>query len=316
MTDTPFVSIIIPVYNTEKYLSRCIDSVLVQSYSNFELILVDDGSVDNSGMICDDYEKKDSRVRVLHQDNQGVSITRNNGMDAAQGEYINFIDSDDWIEPDYLKVFTETPLSQDKTELPVLDVLHHDAVGNDVYYSGFGALSFSVAKLFKKSIIEDNHIQFPPHVLTAEDTLFIAEYLNHVDDILPIHYLGYHYETNSQGACERLKNEVNTLSVGLIKELEFLDCPNISKLAKDYLEYRTGISFHHFINALYLTKISNSDRIRQITHICKSRPNALTYYPKQYQSDSLIVWLFSHSLFAIGNIIADLSWKNRITKMK
>ena len=91
------ISIIVPVYNTEKYLHRCIDSVLAQTYQDFELLLIDDGSKDSSGAICDEYAAQDTRVRVFHKENGGVSSARNVGLDLAQGEWVTFVDSDDYI---------------------------------------------------------------------------------------------------------------------------------------------------------------------------------------------------------------------------
>ena len=96
------ISVIVPVYNVEPYLRQCIDSILAQNYTDFELILVDDGSSDNCSAICDGYAAKDSRIRVFHQENAGVSAARNAGITAARGEYIAFIDSDDWVVPTYL----------------------------------------------------------------------------------------------------------------------------------------------------------------------------------------------------------------------
>lgn len=100
---TKTISIIVPVYKVEKYINRCIKSVLNQTMSNYELILVDDGSPDNCGKICDEWAKKDSRIRVIHKNNGGLSSARNAGLDIASGDYVTFIDSDDVIHPDYLK---------------------------------------------------------------------------------------------------------------------------------------------------------------------------------------------------------------------
>ena len=100
--DTPKISVIVPVYNVEKYLSRCVDSILSQSFSDFELILVNDGSTDSSEKICDEYGKKDGRVKVIHKKNGGQSSARNAGIKNSIGEYISFVDSDDWISKDYL----------------------------------------------------------------------------------------------------------------------------------------------------------------------------------------------------------------------
>ncbi len=100
----PKISVITPVYNAAPYLPRCIDSILAQTFRDFELILVDDGSTDTSGHICDQYARKDSRIRVIHQKNQGQAAARNHALDLIQGEYIAFVDSDDWIAPEFLSV--------------------------------------------------------------------------------------------------------------------------------------------------------------------------------------------------------------------
>lgn len=96
----PKISVIVPVYNTEKWLQRCVDSILAQTFTNFELLLIDDGSIDNSGAICDEYAERDLRICVFHKPNGGVSSARNLGLDNAHGEWITFVDSDDWIEHD------------------------------------------------------------------------------------------------------------------------------------------------------------------------------------------------------------------------
>ena len=107
----PKISIIVPVFNTERYLSRCIDSILQQSFSNFELLLVDDGSTDKSGLICDAYTEKDTRIRAFHLFNQGQAAARNHALDwmlaNSDSEFFTFIDSDDWIHPSYLELLLE-----------------------------------------------------------------------------------------------------------------------------------------------------------------------------------------------------------------
>lgn len=108
MINLPRVSIIVPVYNGEKYLRRCLDSILFQTLENWECILVDDGSSDKSGEICDEYSAKDTRFRVIHKKNSGVSSARNAGLEAAQGEWIGFIDADDWIEKQTYELAVKT----------------------------------------------------------------------------------------------------------------------------------------------------------------------------------------------------------------
>ena len=94
------ISVIVPVYNVESYLEKCIDSIIHQTYKNLEIILVDDGSTDNSGKICDVYKEKDSRIKVIHKQNRGLSSARNCGLEIAKGEYIGFVDGDDYIAED------------------------------------------------------------------------------------------------------------------------------------------------------------------------------------------------------------------------
>ena len=111
--DQAKISVIVPVYNVEKYLSRCVDSILAQTYENLEIILVDDGAKDSSGAICDEYAAKDGRVRVIHKENGGLSSARNAGIEAATGAYLAFVDSDDWIVPEAYSYLMEQMLRND-----------------------------------------------------------------------------------------------------------------------------------------------------------------------------------------------------------
>ena len=113
MEDHKLISVIIPVFNTEKYLARCVNSVLSQTYRNLEIILVDDGSYDKSGEICDEFANRDSRIRVIHKENGGVSSARNAGLDAVSGEYIGFIDSDDIAEPVMYETLMQSSMRED-----------------------------------------------------------------------------------------------------------------------------------------------------------------------------------------------------------
>lgn len=104
----PMISVIVPVYNVEKYIRKCIESIIKQTYHNLEIILVDDGSTDNSGMICDDYAKRDKRIQVIHKKNEGLSDARNSGIKICKGDYIGFIDGDDWIAKDMYEFLYQT----------------------------------------------------------------------------------------------------------------------------------------------------------------------------------------------------------------
>ena len=114
------VSIIVPVYQAENYINRCLDSIRAQTFKDFEVILIDDGSQDNSGYICDCYAKKDSRFHVIHKKNEGVSIARQTGLDAAQGEYVIHADPDDWVEPDWIeKLYGK--IEEEKADMVICD---------------------------------------------------------------------------------------------------------------------------------------------------------------------------------------------------
>ena len=115
----PSISVIVPIYKVEQYLSRCIDSILSQSFKDFELILVDDGSPDNCGTICDNYAARDSRITVIHKANEKLCAARNSGMDIAQGDWLAFIDSDDWIHKDYLQLLYNG--AEDNTDVVICD---------------------------------------------------------------------------------------------------------------------------------------------------------------------------------------------------
>ncbi len=211
---TPTISVIVPVYNAEKYLRRCIDSVLAQTYQDFELLLIDDGSKDSSGAICDEYVAKDARVRVFHKENGGVSSARNVGLDNARGEWITFVDSDDWISKDYLKEmvmhsdsdlvitdFTVEGEGQWNEDLPVGKWQGNDL--NKIIESRIRIARITApwCKLLKKSLI--GQIRFYTELTTQEDTLFMFRYLCVVQNIQIIAQKGYHYNRETIGSLSK-----------------------------------------------------------------------------------------------------------------
>lgn len=176
--DWPLISIIIPVYKVEKYIHRCIDSVLNQTYKNIEVILVDDGSPDNCGIICDEYSQKDERIRVIHKKNGGLSDARNAGINTVSGEYIGFIDSDDWIENRYIEKLYRliNKYHADVSVCNFIRISYEDEILNNNFkieikeYTNIQALEqyydkyyvqmvVAWGKLYKKSLFKD--IKFP-----------------------------------------------------------------------------------------------------------------------------------------------------------
>ena len=191
----PTFTIIVPVYNVEHYLQRCIESVLTQSYRDFELILVDDGSKDNSGTICDEYAKKDNRVRVFHKENEGVSSARNVGLDEAEGEYITFVDSDDYLLPTAL-LNIQNVLNKTDAVLYLFDYQQNDTpsrlpFGEMLSKEEFikAVLTYKLqtspwAKIYRRSLL--NGVQFNPALVIGEDLLFNFEYVMQLNNDINI----------------------------------------------------------------------------------------------------------------------------------
>ena len=199
---SPKISVIVPVYKTEKYLPECIESILAQTFPDFELILVDDGSPDNSGKICDDYATRDSRIRVFHKENGGVSSARNLGLDNARGEWIAFVDSDDTVGEKYLEHLwggNADSAGPDARTLVVSGLVYLDETGSEVeslrFHAGTGPVcetfrnrelyrhGYPFAKLFRNRTLRDAHVRFDPEVSLAEDMLFMEDYLRVADSV-------------------------------------------------------------------------------------------------------------------------------------
>lgn len=198
----PELSIIVPVYKVEKYLPRCIDSILAQTFGDFELILIDDGSPDGCGRICDEYAQKDKRIVVIHQKNMGVSAARNAGLDIARGRYIGFVDSDDWIEPQMYEVMVDA-IRENGADMAVCGVRYADEDGkftradrlSEGVYSRDGLLEDVFAmpnklgggccnKVFDASKIAS--VRFKVGMTIAEDALYLFDCFMRIDGAVKI----------------------------------------------------------------------------------------------------------------------------------
>ena len=162
------ISIIIPVYQVEKYIKRCLDSILSQTYSNLEIILIDDGSRDMSGKICDEYAIKDSRIKVIHQDNAGVSVARNKGLDICTGDYITFVDSDDFLEPFMYEKMMEK-VKEYNCDVVMCDCVKDDGVAQTPYTHNIRAGFYDYNQLKE---------EYYPHLLMMENVEYPATISN------------------------------------------------------------------------------------------------------------------------------------------
>lgn len=229
--DKPIISIIVPVYKVEKFLSRCIDSILNQTFTKFELILIDDGSPDNCPKICDDYSIKDSRIKVIHQKNSGVSVARNAGLDIAMGDFIGFVDSDDWIESNTYEIAYNTAIEKQADIVQwdfIFDYTDGKSITKRIGIEGYFDISsdssfFSGSmchKLISKRIIDSEQIRFPVGLKYAEDRCFgidcflVAKKTFHISKCL------YHYCINTSSASFSISKDTVLKDVSLVTEME------------------------------------------------------------------------------------------------
>ena len=235
------VSVIVPVYNVQDYLAKCIDSVLSQTYEDFELILVNDGSKDSSPQICDSYLQKDARIKVIHKENGGLSSARNAGLDVAKGKYIYFLDSDDYIDPMLLEK-TIAVMEQQQCDWVAFGMIKEDTQGNHIENIAFKPIQLKItteeermrfllkyllnyrmgweacSHVFRGDIIRENHLRFvSERIVFAEDMLFSFTYWLYAGSCAVVQDCLYHYvqRTDSLMGKSKFRNvlpQIHTLS--------------------------------------------------------------------------------------------------------
>lgn len=218
------VSVIVPVYNVEPFLERCIRSILRQSFTNFELILVDDGSKDNSAEICDQFCEIDSRIHVIHQLNQGVSVARNTGINAATGRYIMFCDADDWVASNWIEkhieVIQEKPNAWIVSGVDYVSQQQHSQVFpidntntvNEIPTTDYFLIhkqmldGYCFNKVYRTDIIHKNGLEFQPGIAYAEDVQFNIAYLKHCECIVTLPITVYYFNAENNMSATRKYN--------------------------------------------------------------------------------------------------------------
>lgn len=215
------ISIIVPVYNVEHYLRRCIDSLLEQTYRNIEILLIDDCSTDQSAVIANEYVEKYPDVcrYIRHQENAGLSAARNTGMQEASGEWLSFVDSDDWVTNDYISVMYETA-QKDRADIVMCSVYYYYSPDNCKEVNPFGNLStgdshqaivalsrsYACARLFRKELFISSHIIFPKDIRRGEDIATIIPLLTTTDKISLIARPMYYYFQRTTSLSNENKN--------------------------------------------------------------------------------------------------------------
>lgn len=303
----PKISIIVPVFKVEKYLPKCIDSLINQTLEDIEIILINDGSPDKSKEICDDYAKKDKRIVVIHQENQGVSVARNAGIEAAKGEWITFVDGDDWVEYNMCEfalrkaqesdadvviwsffknyVNKEERLSlipgsdgdlsnkKDLIQLRAIYQSYYDKVLKSTVSAGV-----AWCKLYKAEFIRKHNLRFKKGLIRAQDTIFSINAIERASKIIYFDVPLYHYRITSSSTCSGtryIENSIEPFNALLNEFLDFIKHYNKGTEYMDAFYARTiqVLMWHLKHNYFHEAKNANAfARRNQIRELIKTEP--------------------------------------------
>ena len=331
----PLVTIIIPVYNVELYLDRCINSVLSQSLNNIEIILVDDNSPDNSSQICDDYAQKDKRIHVIHKkENEGLGMACNSGLGVATGEYVAFCDSDDWVEHEmYEKLYSEAQnnnadvvysgiqtvdehgnkslmnepkLYQVLKSKDTIDTFMLDMIASEpsCAVERLNAMSAKIV-LYKRSFLERYHIQFvSERFFICEDLIWNIEVLAHATVVVTLPMTYYNYYTNSSSLSKRLRTDrfnyfkemrKKLYSMIIDYDLPLNTCLRIDRMFIGYSRY--------YMRQIAASSLKRKEKVKLIKDICMDNvwPKIWSQYPINQMpiKHKIIVWLMRHKYFNV-----------------
>lgn len=278
----PKISIIVPVYGAEKYLHRCIDSIIVQTLSDWEMLLVDDGSPDRSGEICDAYAQRDERIKVVHKENGGVSSARNVGLEMAKGKWVVFVDSDDWCEANYLADFFNNELNLQNgdivlqgrkneiggrvTDALILKDNIYENVANAMLENDLLTFGAPYCKLYSNRVIQKYGIRFPEAYSYGEDTTFFFRVLSVTKRIITTSRCNYHYVDSYDCSLSKKDHDFEPLAAFLRESMELVkqidnDSAANGKLVKAYMPNYKNLILRSIAN-MYRLKY-NFNRIKK-----------------------------------------------------
>ncbi|TPN89144.1 glycosyltransferase family 2 protein [Aquimarina algicola] len=301
------ISVIVPIYNSEKYLSRCIKSICDQTYNNIEIILVNDGSKDTSLSICKEYKANNDRIKVIDIPNGGVSNARNTGLAVAKGEYIQFIDSDDYVAANYIERLLSV-LEKQNAQLAVCSIESFDSNGNmfdkwSVDHKEFDIenpnrdlfleliqkflLFGPVNKLYFRNIIEEHDIKFDTSLSYGEDLLFNFEYLKHVKKLALTNEVSYHYiHENTESLSKKnyenkteLAKRIHYVLLDFFTYLGFTDEISLKVLYSRLFDYYYNMLFA-ICNNIKLEFSEKKSKIRSLLND-KELKKSFLYFDKQ-----------------------------------
>jgi glycosyltransferase EpsJ len=325
MTD-PKISIIVPVYEAEKSICKCIDSILNQTFNDFEVLLINDGSTDQSGDICDEYTKAHSNIHAFHQENGGPSAARNKGIDEAKGKYIVFIDSDDYVEKKFLESFfikeknpTNTLVQQgyvnenkygEKEYRGWPSKIFHQSQFSELFLNTkfIKRLQLICGKLYELKIIKEQHIKFHSDIKFGEDLIFLLDYLHYIDSFILINKSYYHYKYNGKSLSRSYQEyEQGIKRFELVKKrLDSLSEKfNLSQELQDYNDSYIGTYLIRSLKGLYTEP--NKKSFKERLQIIKMFENDFGYFIRnkfdpEGKFNNIFLMLFKRRLFYLLDI--------------
>lgn len=299
----PQISIIVPVYNTESYIRRCLDSICAQSFTNFEVILIDDGSTDHSGIICDQYAKKYTNFKVYHVENGGPSRARNKGLECARGMYVTFVDGDDWLEQNALEIYisaielyqadvVKAGYIKEYNKRSVVVKIEHEVIYTDLesFFVGIEDskyYGFLWNGVYRKNVI--GHIRMDETIRWCEDHMFTCEVLLHATKMVLLSDALYHYRKTENTTLSAIKDPWLIFSIAN-KEYEqrkqFVTSPN--SVVQTLIDNAYHSKMYKAINALYTANpYHERKRFKAITKpLLKTGIRDDVYMVKLFYSDS------------------------------
>lgn len=325
----PSISVIVPVYNAANHLAKCIDSILAQRFTNFELILVNDGSSDNSLSVCDSYVAMDSRVQVCDQLNAGASSARNHGIEIAKGDYICFVDADDYVNEYYLNdLFQDVCCEKD------IDLVMHGMVrinrnsripisfaktityilAENSFFKDINLFKFCgpCCKLFKHDILSEYHIRFNENVIYSEDFDFLAKYLSHCNQVRISDKQNYFYVSHEGSVSTRI-NSFDQEYYAITKLLESLSMLK-KRFQNPFLENQINVFLAYYVSRV-LTSVyepprpSRSVRINNLMSIENTFVKLYRdYFVPPTRNSKRIKWLFMNKCYWLYDM-ACIMWR-------
>lgn len=281
----PKISIIVPVYKAEKYIEKCINSILNQSFNDYELLLIDDGSPDNSGKICDEYAKKDSRIKVFHKKNEGVSSARQIGIDQAKGEYSIHVDADDWIEQEMLSDMYNYAC-QKNADIVLTDYFHNNNqyITQDISnLNKYEILNSIISgklmgvlwnKLIKTQLYSLYNIRFPKGINYCEDVWVVTQLLCNSVTISYLNKAYYHYMDNNQSITRNITYDIIQQRIQYVKDIKNL--LSSYNLSFSLLRYKIGIK-HSMLKCKSISYSTYSQTYPEIKYKLFSIPLKYTF---------------------------------------